>query len=27
VDEDTLFGAMDFRALDAPFMFTLHRED
>lgn len=27
VDEDTLFGAMDFRALDEPFMFTLHRED
>ncbi|MGO2516515.1 MAG: DUF4334 domain-containing protein [Corynebacterium variabile] len=27
VDEDTLFGAMDFRARDEPFMFTLHRED
>lgn len=27
VDEDTLFGAMDLRGLDAPFMFTLHRED
>lgn len=26
VDEDTLFGAMDFRGLDAPFMFVLRRE-
>ena len=27
VDEDTLFGTMDLRGLDSPFMFTLHRED
>ena len=26
VDDATLFGAMDLRGLDAPFMFTLHRE-
>lgn len=26
VDDDTLMGAMDYRALDRPFIFVLHRE-